>query len=168
MLCAQGRERLGSAGEARLLRGFGGDDAHLDQAMRADDPQLQRYRERPLQPRQRAMDVVDAGDGLVVDADDDVADLDAGRLGRTAIAKTGHFDAARMPEPQLAHHVARNRTILAPDPQPAAANAPARQELAYDPRRSIDGDAEAYALRAEDHRRVEADDAPARVDERPA
>src|SRR5215831_4588042 len=112
------------------------------------------------------MDVVDTGHRLVVDADDDVADLQAGRFRRAPLVETGDLDARRVRQAQPARDVARHWTILASDPEPAASNAPAGQELADDPRRGIDGDAETDPLRPEDDRRIDSDDAPAGVDQR--
>ena len=90
------------------------------------------------------------------------------RVAGPALVEARDLDAARVREAELARHVARDGSVLTGDAQPAAAYATARHQLADDPLRGVDGDAEADALGAQDDGRVDADDAAARVDERPA
>src|SRR5207253_1415684 len=83
-------------------------------------------------------------------------------LGRGAAAlDPHHLDARVLREPEPPGRAARERAVLAGDAEVAAAHAADGHELPEDPLRGVDRDAEAQALGAQDHRRVDADHAPA-------
>src|SRR5579864_2463911 len=73
-----------------------------------------------------------------------------------------------MLEAEPPHELATDGAVLAGNPQPAATNAAARHQLAYDPLRGIDGDTETDSLRSQNDRRVDPHDASVRIDERAA
>src|SRR5206468_6775264 len=139
-------------------------DAHEHAA--AQDAQRDGAFERPA--AEQAMKVVHAAGRLSVRGDDDVARGHT-RLGRGAAALDAHhLDARILREPEPARRAACERAVLAGDAEVAAAHVAGGHELPEHPLRGVDRDAEAQALRAEDHGRVDADHAPAAVDQGPA
>src|SRR5439155_766397 len=117
---------------------------------------------------EQAMKVVHAAGRLSVRGDDDVAHGHA-RLGRGAAALDAHhLDARLLREPEPPRRAACERAVLAGDAEVAAAHVASGHELPEHPLRGVDRDAEAQALRAEDHGSVDADHQPAAVDQPPA
>src|SRR5438046_1664822 len=91
------------------------------------------------------------------------------RRGRSAAAVDAQRLGARiLREPEPPRRAARERPVLARDAEVAPAHVAGGHELPEHPLRGVDRDAEAQALRAQDHGRVDADHAPAAVDQRPA
>src|SRR5207244_2285475 len=137
-----------------------------DELAGAQDAERQRARERPA--AEQAVEVVHAANGLPVRGDDDVARGHA-RLGRGAAAlDPHHLDARILREPEPPRRAACERAVLASDAEVAAAHVAGGHELPEHPPGGVDRDAEAQALCAQDHGRVDADHPPAAVDQRPA
>src|SRR5690348_15807375 len=111
------------------------------------------------------MEVVHAPRGLADGRDDEIAVRHA-RLGRgTAALDAQDLDARVLCEPEPPRRAACERSVLPGDAEEAAAHAAVVRELSEHPPRGDDRDAEAEPLRAEDHRRVDADDARAADDQ---
>src|SRR5438552_2631757 len=152
----------GPASAARLARPC----LDADELAGAQDAQRDGAFARPA--AEQAMKVVHAAGRLSVRGDDDVARGHT-RRGRWAAAlDPHHLDARVLGEPEPPRGAARERAVLTGDAEVAAAHAADGHELPEHPLGGVDRDAEAQALRTEDHRRVDADHAPWAVDQRPA
>ena len=117
---------------------------------------------------QHAGDVVDARHGLLVEADDHVARLQAARH---APGCRLHLDDAHgrlLRQARLDAQPLRQVHLVAGDAEARAAHAAVLQHLGQHVLRRVGGDREADALRAHDDGGVDADHLAARVDQRPA
>ena len=117
---------------------------------------------------QHAGDVVDARDGLLVEADDHVAGLQAARHGRAAGLNLDDAHGRLLRQARLDPQPLRQVHLVAGDAEARAAHAAVLQHLGQHVLRRVGGNREADALRAHDDGGVDADHLGARVDQRPA
>src|SRR5439155_25562430 len=115
---------------------------------------------------QQSMQIVDPMDWLLIERDDDVANLEARARRRTPAFDRRDQDAAGLDESVRAHREPRQRNVLPADTDARAAHVPERDQLSHDELHRVDGYGEADPLRGENHRRVDADDLPPRIEQR--
>ena len=104
------------------------------------------------------MEIVEAGDGVRVERDDDVAVEQAGAARRAVGLDGDHEDAGGLRQVVEARDAAEERDVLAGDAEVAAADAAVAQERGQDGVDGVDRHREAEALAAGDDRGVDADD----------
>src|ERR1043165_7255858 len=165
LAAALGRARLGLGG---LLLLHGADrDADLARLARAQDVHLRLRAGLDLRDERR--ELARLVDRLAVEADDDVAGLEAGLLRRAAGLDLGDERAARSVEAEGLGE--RRRYFLHADAEASALDLAVREQLLLDADRRIDRDGEGDALEAARARvdlRVDADHLALHVEERPA
>src|SRR4029077_3813051 len=132
----------------------------------AENAHLEGTFDRPVV--ESAVEIVDRVRGAAGEGHDDVALRDAGRRGRTVRLDAEDLDPRLVPDAEAPREAALERAVLTGDAEPAAPHVAEAHQLTEHLLRGVDRDREADPLRAEDHRRVDPDDAPAAVDERPA
>lgn len=113
------------------------------------------------------MEVVDAEYGLAVEFEQNVPVLNVGASSRPVWHDFGDHEGISASAPQAKDDAAVKLDCLAGDPEPAPAHAPVAHQAMRHVARGIDANREAETLRAANHCRVDADDASARVCERP-
>src|SRR5581483_1996908 len=96
------------------------------------------------------MQIINAGDGLGSESENDVALAQAGALCRTAILHGEHHGPRLFREVIKAHDTAMNRNGLSGDPDIASADAAIAQQAASHEFCRVDSDGEANSLRGQD------------------
>src|SRR5947208_2036919 len=114
------------------------------------------------------MEIVDPVDDLAVEAQHNVAHLQAGASRGRATLDALDTNGARVLDLEVARCAAAQRHGGATESEVAATNLAMREELAYHPLHRVDPDREADALRAGNDRGVKADHLACGVHERTA
>src|SRR5206468_5926832 len=132
-------------------------------------PQDGECRPRPdARVGEQAVQLVDAGDRLAVERDQQVPFLETGALRRAVLLDPGDQDAGVARQAVVTDQAALQRYVLPGHADVSAADGAVLDQAAGDELHRVDGDGEADSLRRQDDRRVDADDLSRRVDQRPA
>src|ERR1043165_9119239 len=114
---------------------------------------------------QQLVQVVDAGDGPIVKADDDVTFAKARFLTWALLFEGHHENSTLNRKVVVAHDASRQPHVLSGESDITAADFAVANQAAGDKLRRVDRRREADALCRQDHRSVDADHFAARVDE---
>src|SRR5262245_10310549 len=111
-------------------------------------------------------DVIDAGDGIAIEGQDDVARLQTRDLSRTSRLHLDHAHARLLAEACLRAQALRQVDLIAGHPEASTAHATMLQDLRDNMLGGVGGHRKTDASRAHDHGGVDADHLGPRIDKR--